>query len=110
MSQRDPYVHCRCGGSYPPDLFESCPFCGEAQPEAENTPTLGDLRYAIEIRGGPPEPPTEIGFDVRARAGYLPDQYVVAREVTEAAARGAFDHLPANTPLYELFASVGEEA
>lgn len=28
-SVQHPYVECTCGGSYPPDTFDTCPFCSD---------------------------------------------------------------------------------
>ena len=69
-------------------------------------PTLGDLRYALALRGGKPDPGTEIGFDLEPEdehSNYLPDTYIVARALTAAVVAGAFDDLPDSIPLRDMW-------
>jgi hypothetical protein len=71
------------------------------------TPTLRDLRTALE--GGMPPTRTELTFDLADHApeGYLPDCLVVGRRMCEQALAGEFDGCPDATPLETLSEAPG---
>jgi hypothetical protein len=68
-------------------------------------PTLGDLRYALAVRGGRPEPGAEIGFELdRDTPDFEGPMFIVDRELTAAVVAGDFDDLPGCIPLRDVWA------
>jgi len=66
-------------------------------------PTLGDLRYALAVRGGRPEPGAEIGFELDPDTpDFTGPMYVVDRELTAAVVAGDFDDVADCIPLREI--------